>query len=112
MLLAVNCGAGSEPRTAGERVLPRMHIPRIEAQPDLAGAEEFYYVRSQSKSLTCEVFVVAIGETSAQLSLIDPDIRLMLRVRDDEIGAFEELVIKYQSRLVAVMNHLVGNNHE
>jgi len=33
----------------------------------------------------------------------------MLRVRDDQPGAFEELVELYQHRLVAVMNHLVGN---
>jgi len=56
--------------------------------------------------------VSATGETSAQLALRDPDIRLMLRVRDDEAGAFEELVEHYQHRLVAVMNHLVGNAEE
>jgi RNA polymerase sigma-70 factor (ECF subfamily) len=53
-----------------------------------------------------------IGESSAQLALRDPDIRLMLRVRDDEPGAFEELVERYQHRLVAVMHHLVGNAEE
>ena len=53
--------------------------------------------------------VAATGETSTQLALRDPDIRLMLRVRDDQPGAFEELVELYQHRLVAVMNHLVGN---
>jgi RNA polymerase sigma-70 factor (ECF subfamily) len=56
--------------------------------------------------------VASIGETSAQLALRDPDIRLMLRVRADEPGAFEELVEHYQSRLVGVMNHLVGNAEE
>ncbi len=54
----------------------------------------------------------ATGETSKQLALRDPDIRLMLRVRDDEPGAFEELVEQYQHRLVAVMNHLVGHPQE
>jgi RNA polymerase sigma-70 factor (ECF subfamily) len=48
------------------------------------------------------------GETSAELALGDPDICLMLGVRDDEPGAFEQLVEAYQHRLVAVMNHLVG----
>src|SRR5205085_6593328 len=48
----------------------------------------------------------------AQLALRDPDIRLMLRVRDNEAGAFEELVELYQHRLVAVMHHLVGNAEE
>ncbi len=54
----------------------------------------------------------AIGETSAQLALRDPDTRLMLGVRDDEPGAFEELVERYQHRLVGVMHHLVGNAAE
>src|SRR5262249_60716173 len=44
--------------------------------------------------------------------LRDPARRLMLRVRDDEPGAFEELVETYQHRLVAVMHHLVGNAEE
>jgi RNA polymerase sigma-70 factor (ECF subfamily) len=56
--------------------------------------------------------VAAIGKTSAQLALRDPDIRLMLRVRDDEAGAFEQLVEQYQHRLVAVMHHLAGSAEE
>jgi RNA polymerase sigma-70 factor (ECF subfamily) len=56
--------------------------------------------------------VAAIGETSKQLALRDPDIRIMLRVRADEAGAFEELVGQYQHRLVGVMHHLVGNPEE
>jgi RNA polymerase sigma-70 factor (ECF subfamily) len=56
--------------------------------------------------------VAAIGETSKQLALRDPDIRLMLRVRDDEPGAFEEVVEKYQHRLVAVLHHVVGSTEE
>jgi RNA polymerase sigma-70 factor, ECF subfamily len=56
--------------------------------------------------------VAATGDTSAQLALKDPDIRLMLRVRADEPGAFEQLVEQYQHRLVAVMAHLVGNADE
>src|SRR5216117_2121077 len=55
---------------------------------------------------------MAVGETSAQMALRDPDIRLMLRVRDDEPAAFQQLVEQYQHRLVAVMNHLVGNAEE
>src|SRR6516164_9062596 len=46
------------------------------------------------------------------MALRDPDIRLMLRVRDDEPGAFEQLVAQYQHRLVGVMNHVVGNAEE
>lgn len=56
--------------------------------------------------------MAAIGHTSSQLALRDPDTRLMLGVRDDEPGAFEDLVERYQNRLVAVMHHLVGNAQE
>jgi RNA polymerase sigma-70 factor (ECF subfamily) len=52
------------------------------------------------------------GESSGQLALRDPDIRLMLRVRDDDATAFAELVDLYQQRLVTVMHHLVGNKDE
>jgi RNA polymerase sigma-70 factor (ECF subfamily) len=54
----------------------------------------------------------AIGETSARLALRDPDTRLMLSVRDDEPGAFEELVERFQHRLVAIMHHLIGSADE
>jgi RNA polymerase sigma-70 factor (ECF subfamily) len=59
-----------------------------------------------------EVFVGAIGETSAQLAVRDPDTRLMIGVRDDEPGAFESLVAAYQNRLVGILHHLVGNAEE
>src|SRR5262245_41687685 len=36
----------------------------------------------------------------------------MLRVRDDVPGAFEELVERYQQRLLAAWNTLVGNAAE
>ena len=49
-------------------------------------------------------------ESSAQsYDLRDPDVRLMLEVRDDSASAFEELVLRYQSRLVAVLEHLIGH---
>jgi RNA polymerase sigma-70 factor (ECF subfamily) len=56
--------------------------------------------------------VAVTGETSGQLALRDPDIRLMLRVRDDDPAAFAELVELYQHRLVTVMHHLVSNKEE
>jgi RNA polymerase sigma-70 factor, ECF subfamily len=56
--------------------------------------------------------LAAISQTSGQLALRDPDTRLMIAVRDDKPGAFEELVEKYQQRLVAVLHHLVGQAHE
>ena len=39
--------------------------------------------------------------------LLDPDVRLMLQVRDDNAGAFEELVLRYQNRLASILQHLV-----
>lgn len=36
----------------------------------------------------------------------------MLRVREDESGAFEELVEIFQHRLVSIMHHMVGNREE
>lgn len=39
----------------------------------------------------------------------DPDVRLMLQVRDDNAAAFEELVLRYQSRLLTVLEHLVDD---
>jgi RNA polymerase sigma-70 factor, ECF subfamily len=56
--------------------------------------------------------VAATSETSRQLALRDPDVRLMLRVRDDEAGAFEEMVGRFQNRLVGIMHHLVGDAEE
>ncbi len=55
---------------------------------------------------------MTIGHTSAQMALRDPDIRLMLRVRDDDPAAFAELVGNYQHRLVGIMHHLVGSADE
>lgn len=53
-----------------------------------------------------------IGQSSAQMALRDPDIRLMLRVREDDDAAFAELVDLYQERLITVLRHLVGDAEE
>ncbi len=47
-----------------------------------------------------------------QLEARDPDVRLMLQVRDDVSGAFEVLVNRYQHRLLGIMIHLVGRVEE
>lgn len=47
-----------------------------------------------------------------QLEARDPDVRLMLQVRDDVQGAFEALVDRYQHRLLGVLAHLVGSVEE
>ncbi|WP_145350161.1 RNA polymerase sigma factor [Roseimaritima multifibrata] len=36
----------------------------------------------------------------------DPDVRLMLRVKEDDAGAFEELVQRYQGRLLRLLEHM------
>lgn len=52
---------------------------------------------------------MATSESSAlHYQLNDPDVRLMLEVRDDSAPAFEELMLRYQNRLVTVLEHLVG----
>src|SRR5438552_2322353 len=53
------------------------------------------------------------GTTSAQMALRDPDVRLMLRVRDaDDAAAFGELVDRSRHRLVGILHHLLGNPEE
>ena len=44
--------------------------------------------------------------------LRDPDVRLMLEVRNDNAAAFEELMLRYQNRLVTVLDHLVGGRDQ
>lgn len=56
---------------------------------------------------------MAISETAEQpIELRDPDVRLMLQVRDDNAEAFEELVTRYQGRLLAVLRHLVSKREQ
>lgn len=56
---------------------------------------------------------MAISESSAQrYRLQDPDVRLMLEVRDDNAAAFDELMMRYQSRLVTVLEHLTGRRDQ
>jgi len=54
-----------------------------------------------------------VGESTARhYALGDPDVRLMLEVRGGNAAAFEELVLRYQDRLLTVLEHLVGNHHQ
>lgn len=54
---------------------------------------------------------MAVSESAGipNYELLDPDVRLMLQVRDGSAGAFEELVLRYQGRLLTVLEHLVRN---
>lgn len=52
---------------------------------------------------------MAISESTAErYTLADPDVRLMLQVRDDDAQAFEELMLRYQNRLISLLAHLIG----
>jgi RNA polymerase sigma-70 factor (ECF subfamily) len=54
---------------------------------------------------------VVVSQSSAQRHAArDPDVRLMLEVRDGSAAAFEELMRRYQARLVMILEHLVGNH--
>ncbi|MEZ6139580.1 MAG: sigma-70 family RNA polymerase sigma factor [Zavarzinella sp.] len=55
---------------------------------------------------------MSTGNTSAQIVIHDPDIRLMLRVRNDDREAFAQLVQNYQTRMVGILRHIVGNAEE
>ena len=52
--------------------------------------------------------MVASESTARRYELQDPDVRLMLEVRAGSATAFDELMIRYQSRLVTVLDHLTG----
>ena len=52
---------------------------------------------------------VVVSESSARQYALDPDVRLMLEVRDDNAAAFEELVARYQSRIMAILKHQIGS---
>jgi RNA polymerase sigma-70 factor (ECF subfamily) len=53
--------------------------------------------------------VVVPNSSTRRRALRDPDVRLMLEVRDGSARAFEELMVRYQGRLVMVLEHLVGS---
>ena len=52
---------------------------------------------------------MSISESTAEkYTLADPDVRLMLQVRDGDAQAFEELMLRYQNRLISLLAHLIG----
>jgi RNA polymerase sigma-70 factor (ECF subfamily) len=61
---------------------------------------------SEKKSVMTDAASIDPG---MQLSLRDPDVRLMLRAKEGDESAFEELVLNYQDRLIHVFYHLVGS---
>ena len=55
---------------------------------------------------------MVVSESSARRYALDPDVRLMLEVREGSAPAFEELVARYQDRLVTVLQHLIGGRDQ
>lgn len=55
---------------------------------------------------------MVVSDSTARRYALDPDVRLMLDVRDGSAAAFEELVIRYQGRLLTVLRHLVGSREQ
>lgn len=52
---------------------------------------------------------LGVSESTANYyQQLDPDVRLMLQVRDGNAAAFEELVRRYQDRLLTVLENVVG----
>ncbi len=49
------------------------------------------------------------SDSPLRYDLSDPDVQLMLQVRSGDAPAFEQLVLRYQGRLLTVLEHLVGN---
>jgi RNA polymerase sigma-70 factor, ECF subfamily len=53
---------------------------------------------------------LSISESTAEsYTLADPDVRLMLQVRDGDAHAFEELMLRYQNRVISLLAHMVGD---
>jgi RNA polymerase sigma-70 factor (ECF subfamily) len=56
---------------------------------------------------------LAVSDSTARrYELTDPDVRLMLQVRDDNAAAFEELMLRYQDRVLTILQHLIGSLDE
>jgi RNA polymerase sigma-70 factor (ECF subfamily) len=51
-----------------------------------------------------------VSKSSARRhAMVDPDVGLMLRVREGDAEAFTELMRRYQARVLLVLEHLVGS---
>src|SRR5688572_24155962 len=62
----------------------------------------------RSSALRSEIPLSISESTAERYTLADPDVRLMLQVRDNDAQAFEELMLRYQNRLLSLLAHQVG----
>ena len=50
--------------------------------------------------------------TSKPAPILDPDVRLMLQVKDGDESAFAEIMERYQNRVLSVLFNALGNREE
>ena len=55
---------------------------------------------------------VASESTTARYADLDPDVRLMIAVREGDSAAFEQLVARYHARLMTVLQHWLGSRDQ
>lgn len=56
---------------------------------------------------------MTVGDSStSNYEVIDPDVRLMLQVRNDSASAFTELVARYQNRLLTLLANLAPSREQ
>lgn len=84
---------------------PAINYPARELGPDCPG-------RGRRRPATGGDGLAVSDSTAERYRLQDPDVRLMLRVKDDDALAFEQLVARYEARLLTVMRHLVGRHSQ
>lgn len=58
------------------------------------------------------VATATLSSGTLDYAVHDPDVQLMLDVRSDDASAFERLVCRYQTRLISVLELLVGNSDQ
>ena len=70
----------------------------------------------KNRTTTSRDFELSLSDSAIQKAhryeLLDPDVRLMLQVRDGNAIAFESLVEKYQARLVGILGHMTSNRDQ
>lgn len=68
--------------------------------------------RALARRQTIEHPSVASESTTLRYAELDPDVRLMIAVRDGDSAAFEQLVSRYQARLLTVLQHWLGSRDQ
>ncbi|MDR2642062.1 MAG: sigma-70 family RNA polymerase sigma factor [Planctomycetaceae bacterium] len=53
----------------------------------------------------------SVSESKSNINLLDPDVRLMLAVQQDDAVAFEELMLRYQGRIFTLLRHAVNDRN-